>query len=97
MLAEGDVIVAHNGIGFDYPAIRKLYPDWSPRGKLLDTMIMSRLIYTNLADADFNAGRKGYWNTSAGKVDSQKNSLRKRKVRHQHYTEAIVLRRGAGG
>ena len=69
MLAEGDVIVAHNGIGFDYPAIRKLYPDWSPRGKLLDTMIMSRLIYTNLADADFNAGRKGYWNTSAGKVD----------------------------
>jgi DNA polymerase-1 len=67
-LEEADAIVAHNGIGFDYPAIWKLYPDWNPKGKLLDSMLISRLIYTGLKDTDFDAQRRGFWNSVNGAV-----------------------------
>lgn len=59
MLAEADVIYGQNIIKFDVPAIRKLHPDWSPKGALWDTRVVSDLIYTNLSDIDFAALAKG--------------------------------------
>ena len=59
LLAEADEIAGQNIIKFDIPAIRKVYPDWSPRGRVFDTKVVSALIYTNLADLDFAALAKG--------------------------------------
>src|SRR5690606_17404405 len=48
-LSEGD-IMAHFGLGFDFPALRKLYPNWKPKGRLLDSVLISQLIWTNLKE-----------------------------------------------
>lgn len=38
-----DVLIAHNGIGYDWPLLKKLY-GWEFKGKKVDTLIMSRLL-----------------------------------------------------
>ncbi len=38
-----DVLIAHNGIGYDWPLLKKLY-NWEYKGKKVDTLIMSRLL-----------------------------------------------------
>jgi DNA polymerase-1 len=38
-----DVLIAHNGIGYDWPLLKKLY-NWEFKGKKVDTLIMSRLL-----------------------------------------------------
>ncbi len=45
-LKEADVLVGHNIIGYDMPALKKLY-DFEFSGKLMDTLVMSRLSNTN--------------------------------------------------
>ena len=37
-----DVLIMHNGIGYDLPLLRKLY-DYEYKGKVVDTLLMSRL------------------------------------------------------
>lgn len=38
-----DVLIMHNGIGYDWPLLRKLY-GWEYKGKKVDTLILSRLL-----------------------------------------------------
>lgn len=57
-LSTGD-LVAHNGHGFDYPALRLLYPEWTPQGTLIDSLAWTAIIYPNLYDRDIAALRKG--------------------------------------
>lgn len=38
-----DVLIAHNGIGYDFPLLKKLH-NWSFKGKKVDTLLMSRLL-----------------------------------------------------
>lgn len=54
-LKKADEIVGHNSINFDYMALYKLYAFVHPR--VLDTMIMSRCIYPDIATNDAQAGR----------------------------------------
>lgn len=42
-LATFDVLIAHNGIGYDFPLLKKLY-GWEFKGKIVDSLIMSRLL-----------------------------------------------------
>lgn len=42
-LSSFDVLIAHNGIGYDFPLLKKLY-GWEYKGKKVDTLIMSRLL-----------------------------------------------------
>jgi len=51
-LQEADVIIGHNIIGFDLIAIRKLYPEWTTRAEIKDTLIYSRLIWPHLRELD---------------------------------------------
>ncbi|TCV62322.1 DNA polymerase [Neorhizobium sp. S3-V5DH] len=53
LLMEADIIVGHNIVDFDIPAIQKLYPWFKPKGLIRDTIIMSRLMYADMKDADF--------------------------------------------
>lgn len=53
--SEGYKLVYHNGCKFDIPAIKKLLGrdlKFDPRICVLDTLVMSRLIYTQIKDID---------------------------------------------
>lgn len=52
-LMEADLIVGHNIIKFDIPAIQKLYPWFKPKGMVRDTILLSHLSYPNLKERDF--------------------------------------------
>lgn len=53
-LLKADAMIAHNAIGFDVPALQKVYSWFAPdRDKVIDTLIISRLIWTNLKEIDF--------------------------------------------
>lgn len=64
-LRDADELIGHNLIDFDIPAIQKVYPGFQPKGKLTDTLVISRLIWANMKDLDFNpkspvpGGKKG--------------------------------------
>lgn len=47
-LQEADELIGHNIIKFDIPAIQKLYPWFAPKAKITDTLVLSRLIYSDL-------------------------------------------------
>ena len=60
MLAEADLVIGHNIIKFDIPAIQKVYPWFSiEQSKVKDTLVLSRLIWTDLADKDYSKIRSG--------------------------------------
>jgi hypothetical protein len=58
LLEQADELVAHNGFWFDYQAIRKIYPNFRPRGVLRDSLAEARLVYSNIHDIDFTRLRK---------------------------------------
>jgi DNA polymerase-1 len=53
LLMSSDTIVGHNIVAYDIPVIQKLFPWFHiPREKVIDTLVLSRLVYTNLSDTD---------------------------------------------
>ena len=52
-LGEADELWGHNIVNYDCEAIKELVPDWTYKGKLFDTLILSRLFFTDLLDKDF--------------------------------------------
>lgn len=52
LLHEADVIVAHNGIKFDNPAIRKVFSGWNPKGLVRDTLVLTKLFWPHIGDGD---------------------------------------------
>ena len=58
-IMQAEETCGHNVLGFDIPAIRKLYPDFEPTGGVHDTLIYTRLIWPHLKDIDMAAMKKG--------------------------------------
>lgn len=57
-LSAADELIGHNIINFDIPAIQKVYPEFSVSEKLVtDTLVLSRLIHSDLKNEDYNASR----------------------------------------
>jgi DNA polymerase I-like protein with 3'-5' exonuclease and polymerase domains len=52
-------IVGHNILKFDIPAIQKLHPWFKPKGQIRDTLTLSRLIWSDLKERDFERVNKG--------------------------------------
>ena len=52
MLAEADELWGHNSIGYDCEAIKEVYPFFEPNGNVYDTLILSRLFFTDMLDKD---------------------------------------------
>ena len=52
-LEEADLIVGHNIISFDIPAIQKLYPSFKPKGRVFDTLVASLLIWSDMKERDY--------------------------------------------
>lgn len=46
-------------MGFDLPALKKVYPDFHYSGKIRDTLLISQLIWTNLYETDLIRFEKG--------------------------------------
>ena len=51
-LLVADTIVGHNIIGFDIPAISKLYNYFTPSARIVDTLLLSRLYHPHIYDID---------------------------------------------
>lgn len=59
-MAVGDVIVGHNVIKYDLPVIQKLYPWFEfDKTKVLDTLVLARLVYANIKEHDVSLMRDG--------------------------------------
>lgn len=53
LLQSADELIFHNGITFDVPAIKKLYPNFSTDDLILtDTLVLSRLLRADLLERD---------------------------------------------
>lgn len=59
LLSEAEEISGHNIIKFDIPVIQKLYPSWKPKGKIFDTLLMSKLVYPDIGEIDDKRIAKG--------------------------------------
>ena len=57
-LAEADRIVGHNVIKFDIPALKKMYGFSPPLVKVVDTLVLSRCIFSDLRNEGF--GRNNF-------------------------------------
>lgn len=58
-LQSADTLIFHNGISYDIPVLSKLYPWFSVEpSKVLDTLVLARLIYTNIKDIDMDLLKK---------------------------------------
>lgn len=58
MLMEADLIVGHNIIKFDIPALKKVRPWFKPKGVVRDTLVLSRVLKADIADEDYSRLRK---------------------------------------
>lgn len=58
LLMEAEVIGGHNIIAHDIPAIQKIFPWFKPKGRVEDSLVYSRVIWTDLKDIDFKAIRR---------------------------------------
>ena len=61
LMEEADQLIFHNGIDFDIPALEKLYPEFKPCINIVDTLVASRVIWTNIKERDAKYG----WSFSA--------------------------------
>lgn len=58
-LEQADEIAGHNIVKFDIPVIEKLFPQWKYKGKIFDTLLMSKLVYPDIGEIDDRNRRKG--------------------------------------
>ena len=59
MLEEADELIGHNIIHFDEKAIRLVFPDYSPKGKITDTLVLSRMIIPDTKAGDAMLSKRG--------------------------------------
>ncbi len=76
MLQEAEEIVGHNIIKFDIPVIQKLYPNFEPKGKIYDTLLVSKLIYPDIAVLDDINVRKNKYKASVTLKTGKKKVIR---------------------
>ncbi len=52
-ILENSTIIGHNICQYDIPVIQKIYPRFKPKGKVIDTLILSRMFWSDILDTDF--------------------------------------------
>jgi len=57
-LQEADCILGHNILGFDLPAIERLYPWFRRPDRCLDTLVLARVAYADVYDIDVKLGEE---------------------------------------
>ena len=59
ILMEADLLVGHNILDFDIPAIQLVFPDFDPPGRIIDTLVMVRMCFANIKEKDFRTAATG--------------------------------------
>lgn len=59
LLENADFVIGQNILHFDIPVIEKLYPWFNLQGKIRDTLVLSRVVYSDQKDKDFRLYEKG--------------------------------------
>lgn len=60
VLSQAEKVYFHNGIKFDYPALRKVYPSWDmDRSRIRDTYTIAAMRFAHIKDDDFKRAAKG--------------------------------------
>lgn len=52
-LSEAHLLIGQNIIGYDLPAIMKVYPSWATGAAFMDTLVCARLAWPHIKDLDF--------------------------------------------
>lgn len=52
-LDSADEIIGHNVLAFDVPMIQKFRPGWKPRAKVIDTLVLCKLVWPHIREIDF--------------------------------------------
>ena len=52
LMEKADELIGHNVIAFDIPVLQKLYPGFQPTGRITDTLVLSRLIHSDMKTED---------------------------------------------
>ena len=74
LLSMADEIIGHNIIDYDIPAIQIVYPEWTTRAKVTDTLVLSRLIHGDMfnedAERNFSVAKfpKKFWGSHSLKA-----------------------------
>lgn len=55
LLQGASELIGHNVIGYDREAILEIYPKWTTKADWTDTLILSRLLFTDILDRDFRS------------------------------------------
>lgn len=59
-LQEADALIGHNIIKYDIPALKKIYPWFEPKGRVIDTLVCTRLIFPEVKQqVDFRLKEQG--------------------------------------
>lgn len=58
-LMDADVIGGHNILRFDELALKKCYPWYAPKGRIVDTLVLVRVLHANIKERDFALNRRG--------------------------------------
>lgn len=63
-IAKGGKLCGHNVIAYDIPALEKLYPEifhvsYNQQGQVVDTLVLARLIYSNIDVIDLGLMKSG--------------------------------------
>ncbi len=90
-LQEADIIVAHNGLSFDIPAIKKLYPKWDTKARVYDTLIAAKFAFPDIKERDFYRLRKLIKKPQSLRTEEDKKQL---KNIGRHSLEAYGMRLG---
>jgi DNA polymerase I-like protein with 3'-5' exonuclease and polymerase domains len=95
-LNDADVIIGHNIIRFDIPALAKNYPHWVMSApSIFDTLAASRLIWTNLKEVDaINMAQGKYTDEKFGKKYYGSHSLAAWGIRLRDYKDDWVHKDG---
>jgi DNA polymerase-1 len=75
-----DVLIGHNCIGFDFPVLKKLF-EWEFSGKVVDTVLMSRL------QRPHREFPKGYKGRAPHSVEAWGHRLGLAKLNHEDWTQ----------
>lgn len=59
MLEEADELIGHNIVHFDEKAIRLVFPEYRPKGKITDTLVLSRMIIPDTKSGDAMLSKRG--------------------------------------
>lgn len=101
LLQEADYLIGHNIIGYDIPAIQKIYPWFKPKGILVDTLIISQLVYPKMHSVDYTLKKSMGLSPQAledlysyMKWDDKKGKLVKKRLEGMHSLMAWGVRLG---